>query len=167
MAKKTTKYGITDEAFLPKMIESCSDDEERGLVYILSYTGMHGSLLKSLTLANLTKQGDKHYLRWPRTKTGRMMEADIPENKLPIIESFLRNRKKHLSWYNTLLRRIGTRAGFDAVSTMTFRHTLCIRLILDGMPLPFIRQKMGCTTEVIERAYGRLTPEQLRGLYRR
>ena len=163
---KGAKFGITDEAFLPKMIEACSDDEERGMVYILFYTGMHGSILTKLTLENLMRQGDEHYLRWARPKTKRLMEALMPTDKLPIIVSFLKNRKKSLQWYNVLLGRIGTRAGFDGVSSMTFRHTFCIRLILDGMPLPFIRQKMGCTAEVIERAYGRLTPEQLRGLMR-
>ena len=160
------KYGIVDEAFLPKMIEACSDDEERGMVYILFYTGMHGSILTKLTRANLRKEGDQHYLRWSRTKTKKVMEAPIPRNKLPIIESFLSNRKKSLQWYNVLLGRIGARAGFDGVSTMTFRHTRTITLIRQGTPLPVVAEVMGCTIAVILRNYGKLTETQKRELIR-
>lgn len=163
--KRGTKYGVTDEAFLPKMIEKCKDDEERGLVYILFYTGMHGSILSELTPDNIKRVGDASYLRWERTKTGRMMEARIPQASLPLIVSFVSSsRKKSIQWYNVLLKRIGHDAGFDDVSTLTFRHTRCINLIRDGMPLMTVAQLMGCTPDVVMRNYGRYSESQKREL---
>ena len=156
------KYGITDENFLPKMIEQCEDDEERALVYLLFYTGMHGSCLRALSTSNLKREGDAYYIRWVRTKTGRTMEAPLPSRILPIIEPFLLCRKKSLVWYNTLLKRIGTRAGFDGVSTMTFRHTRTINLVRQGVPLPVIAQVMGCSQDIIVRNYGKLSETQMR-----
>lgn len=156
------KYGIVDDAFLPRMIERCVDDTERGMIYILYYTGMHGSILRTLTLENLKREGDAVYLRWNRTKTGKVMEAPIPKDKLDIIRSYLLGRKNTIQWTNVLLHRIGRSAGYDGVSTMTFRHSRVINLIRGGMPLPVIAQVMGCTEEVISRNYGKLTETQKR-----
>jgi site-specific recombinase XerD len=162
-ATSRRKYGIADDAFLPRMIEQCKDDEERGLVYILYFSGMHGSVLTALSIENLKREGMNHYyLVWKRTKTKAYMEAPVPNDKVPIIESFLSGRKKSLQWYNVLLHRIGERAGYDAVSTMTFRHTRCINLIKDGIPLPSVAQLMGCTEEVVMRNYGKYSELQKR-----
>ena len=159
---KGAKYGITDDAFLAKMIEQCSDDNERGMVYILYYTGMHGSILRNLTIDNLKHEGKSVYIRWTRTKTKKRMEAPIPKDKLPIIKSYLAGRKYSIQWMNILLKDIGNRAGFDDVSTMTFRHTRTIRLIKDGVPLPVIAEVMGCSVAIIIRNYGKLTETQKR-----
>jgi hypothetical protein len=64
-----TKYPVLDDGFLLKMLGSCQDDEERGLVIILDLTGMHVSSLCSLESSNLLKQGNKTYLPWVRLKT--------------------------------------------------------------------------------------------------
>lgn len=161
------KFAITDPAFLAKMIEQCRDDEERAWVYILYYTGMHGSLVRTLTPENLFREGDKLSLRWKRTKQNsaiiKTVDAYVPMDKQGLITSFLASkRKKSLRWMNYRLAEMGKKAGFDGVSTMTFRHTLCVKLALDGVPLPVIQQKLGCTAGVIYNAYGLLTPEQLR-----
>lgn len=160
----TAKYGITDDSFLAKMIEQCDNDRDRGLVYILYFTGMHGSCLSTLTLDSLKHEGDKVYIRWRRTKTKKQMEAPLPKDKLPIIETFLTARKRSIQWTNIALKDIGQRAGFDDVTTMTFRHTRCIQLIKKGIPLSVIAEVMGCTVGVIIRNYGKLTETQKREL---
>ena len=123
---------------------------------------MHGSILSVLSESNLKHEGNSYYIYWKRTKTHRDMEAPIPTDKLPIIKSFLSGRKKSIQWYNILLRNIGKNAGYDDVSTMTFRHTRTVRLIKEGTPLPAIAQIMGCSNEVIMRNYGKLTETQKR-----
>ena len=156
------KSGIVGDAFLPKMIEQCSDDQERGMVYILYYTGMHGSVLRNLSLDNLKVEGESTYLRWTRTKTNKRMEAPLPQNRLPIIRQFLIGKKPGFRWMNILLKDIGERAGYEGVSTMTFRHTRTLRLIQEGVPLPMIAEVMGCTGDVITRNYAKLTETQKR-----
>lgn len=157
------KFGISDDSFLPKMIERCRDDEERGLVYVLYFTGMHGGSLRSLTRENLKREGDRYFISWRRKKTNKLLEAEIPSDKLGVITSFLEaRRKKSIRWVNTRLHQMGKDSGYDGVCAMTFRHTRCIKLILQGAPLPAIKEAMGCTEQVIERAYGKMTPEQLR-----
>ena len=159
----TTKYGISDDAFLARMLEQCRDDEERGWLTTLFLTGMHGASLRTLSKANLVRQGDRTFLQWRRTKTNKLLEAEISTDKLGVITPFLEaSRKKSLRWVNYRLHEMGTKAGYDGVSTMTFRHTRCIRQILAGVPLPVVADSMGCTEEVVRRAYGKLTPEQLR-----
>ena len=132
------------------------------MVYVLYYTGMHGSILKSLTLENLKREGDSTYIRWVRTKTKKRMEAPIPSDRVSIIKAYLEGRKPSIQWTNVLLKEIGGRAGYDDVSTMTFRHTRTIRLIKDGTPLPVIAEVMGCSVQIIVRNYGKLTETQKR-----
>ena len=161
----TTKSGITDENFYARMFERCRDDIERGYITILFWTGMHGSSLKELTLDNLRREGNRHYLKWRRLKTNKALEAPIPPDKLEVVRTFLASRRKpSLRWINERLQAMGKEAGYDGVSTMTFRHTRCIRLISMNVPLSAIKQMMGCSNQVIERAYGKYTPEQLREL---
>lgn len=159
----TTKYGISDDAFLARMLEHCRDDEERGWTNILFLTGMHGNSLRTLSKANLVRQGDRTFLQWRRMKNKKLLEAEIPSDKVGVITPFLEaSRKKSLRWVNFRLHQMGEKAGYQGISTMTFRHTKCIRMILDGVPMPVIADKMGCTQAVVTRAYGKLTPEQLR-----
>lgn len=159
----TRKFGISDDAFLAKMINECRDDEERAVVYLLSYTGMHGCSLDTLTKENLIRQGDRTFLQWRRAKTNKLLEAEIPMDKVGVITTFLESRRrKSVRWINFRLHEMGKKAGYDGVCCMTFRHTKCIRMILDGTPLFVIKEKMGCTEQVITSAYGKLTPEQLR-----
>ena len=145
-----------DEAFLPKMIEQCRDDKERGLVYILYYTGMHGSCLREISLESLVREGPKTYLNWKRTKTKKTMQVLIPKDKLDPVKAFLESKKQSLQWYNVLLKRMASRAGYDRVSTMTFRHTRCIREIREGTPVFLVHHKMGCTLDVVARNYTKM-----------
>jgi len=155
------KSGILDENFLPLMLGNCSDDVQRGLVVILYHTGMHGQSVRQLSTENLKKEGGRYYLKWRRTKTKKLLEAPIPTDRLGVVTAFLTSPKKSLRWYNYLLRDIGSMAGFEAVSTMTFRHTHCLRLIKEGRSLFEIAQKMGCSQEVIWRNYSKLSDEQI------
>lgn len=159
----TRKFGISDDAFLAKMIEQCRDDDERATVYLLFYTGCHGCSLKTLTKDNLVRQGDRTFLQWRRAKTNKLIEAEMPMDKVGVITSFLESRRrKSIRWVNTRLHEMGKNAGYDGVCAMTFRHTRCIRQILAGVPLPVVADSMGCTEDVVRRAYGRLSQEQLR-----
>jgi len=156
-----TKYPILDDAFLPKMIEVCDSDFERGLVYTLYYTGMHGSCLIQITKDSLVKEGDKTYIQWTRPKTSKTMRCLLPKDKLPCIKVFLEHPKKIIQGYNFLIKRIGNAAGFERISTMTFRHTRCIRAIKDGYGVSNVHHLMGCTSDVVFRNYTKMTEDQL------
>jgi len=157
-----TKYPILDTAFLPKLIEQCTDDIERGLVYVLYYTGMHGSCLQEITEKSLIKEGPRYYLEWSRPKTHKTMRCLVPLEKIATITAFLQAKKKTIQGYNFRIKRIGSKAGFDGISTMTFRHTRCIRALRDeGYGLYMVPHVMGCTPEVVARNYTKMTEEQL------
>lgn len=157
-----TKYAVLDKAFLPKMIEQCVDDVDRGLIYTLYFTGMHGSLLESISEKNLIRHGDKHYLEWSRTKSKRTMNTQVPKVKIPQIEAFLKSKKKTMRHYNYLLKAIGEGAGFEGLSTMTFRHSRCVRMLRDEKrPVTEVAQEMGCTIDVVTRNYAKMRNDQL------
>jgi len=156
-----TKFPILDEAFLPKMIEVCDNDFERGMVYILYYTGMHGSCLRTITKENLVKEGPRIYMEWHRPKTQKTMRCLLPKDKMPAIEVFLEEPKKIIQGYNFILKRLGRRAGFDGISTMTFRHTRCINALKDGFGFYQVPHVMGCSLDVVARNYTKMTEEQL------
>ena len=156
------KYAVLDESFLPKMIEQCVDDVDRGLVYILNFTGMHGSLLRELTTKNLIRHGDRYYIEWARTKTNKTMNAQVPKVKLPQIEAFLKSKKKTLRHYNYVLKALGEAVGFDGISTMTFRHGRCIYMLkVEKRPITEVAQVMGCTVKVVSENYAQMRSDQL------
>ena len=156
------KYPVLDESFLPKMIEQCTDDEQRGMVYILYYTGMHGSMLTKITEKNLIKQGEKVYIEWQRPKTQKTMRAQVPRSKTVPILAFLRSKKKSPRFNNYVLEELGRGAGFDGISTMTFRSTRCVRMIkVEKRTLTEVCQEMGCTMDVATRNYSKLREDQL------
>jgi len=156
-----TKFPVLDEAFLPKMIEVCDSDFERGLIYTLFYTGMHGSCLIEVTEKNLVKEGPRMYIQWTRPKTKKTMRCLLPNDKLPFIKEFLNHSKKLIQGYNYILKRLGAKAGFDGISTMTFRHTKCVRSLRDGFGIYEVPHVMGCTLDVVARNYSKMTEEQL------
>jgi len=156
-----TKFPVLDEAFLPKLIEVCDNDFERGLVYMLYYTGMHGSCLIQVRKENLIREGQKTYIQWTRPKTSKTMRCLLPKDKLPIIEIFLEHPKKIIQGYNYILKRLGRRAGFDGISSMTFRHTKCVRSLRDGYGIFEVPHLMGCTIDVVTRNYSKMTEDQL------
>jgi len=157
-----TKFPILDAAFLPKMIAECADDQERGMIYLLYYTGMHGSCLRDLSRNNIIREGEAIYIEWRRPKTNKTMRCRLPKEKLFQIEAWLDGRKYSLQYINTILKRIGERAGFDRVSTMTFRHTRCIRALRDeGYGIFEVPHVMGATLDVVARNYTKLREDQL------
>lgn len=156
-----TKFPVLDEAFLPKMIEVCDSDFERGLVYLLYYTGMHGSCLIDVTPKSIVREGSRTYIQWKRPKTSKTMRCLLPNEKMSFIEAFLEHPKKIIQSYNFILKRLGSRAGFDGVSTMTFRHTKCVRSLQEGYGMYQVPHVMGCTLDVVARNYTKMTEEQL------
>ena len=157
-----TKYPVLDEDFLVKMLGSCSDDEERGLITILDLTGMHISSLCKLGPKSLKKQGSKTYLQWVRPKTKKTLQAQIPKDKVPLVETFLKMRRKSRQHYHTLVTQIGNKAGYDDVSPMTFRHNRCLRaLTKEGYSIFEAPQVLGCTLDVVVRNYSKLREDQL------
>jgi hypothetical protein len=156
------KYPVLDQNFLPRMIEQCGSDVERGMVYILYYTGMHGSKLREITEKNLVKQGEKYYLEWQRPKTHKTMRAQVPRAKIDAILGFLRSKRPSMRFYNYVLKGLGEAAGYQGISTMTFRSTRCIRMIREEKrTLPEVCQELGCTMDVAMRAYSKLREDQL------
>jgi site-specific recombinase XerD len=158
----STKYPILDDDFLLRMLGSCSDDEERGIITILDLTGMHVSSLCSLEPCDLIKQGNRAYLRWVRPKTNKTLQALVPKDKIQIIEKFLKMRRKSRQYYHFLVKKIGLKAGYEDVSPMTFRHNRCLRgLTKEGYSIFEIPQVMGCTLDVAVRNYSKLREDQL------
>lgn len=157
------KFAVKDKDFLLKMIGACETEEERGLVYLLSFTGMHISSAVTVTSKHLKKEGSRIYLRWNRPKTGKLLEAPISHEKVGVIKCFLDSPKRSIRWYQKVLRRIGEKAGYDEVSPMTFRHTRCISLWGEGRSLPEVCQVLGVTPDVAVRNYSKLRDDQLRG----
>ena len=51
------------------------------MVYILYYTGMHGSMLTKIMEKNLIKQGEKVYIEGQRPKTQKTMRAQSSVQK--------------------------------------------------------------------------------------
>lgn len=157
-----TKYPVLDEQFLIKMLGSCSDDEDRGLVLVLHLTGMHISSLCDLKPSNLNKQGSKTYVQWVRPKTNKTLQAQVPREHIEVIKAFLGMRRKSRQHYYNVLRAIGDKAGFDEVSPMTFRHNRCLRaLTKEGYSIFEAPQVLGCTLDVVVRNYSKLREDQL------
>ncbi len=156
-----TKFAILDDKFLPMMIGVCETEVQRGLVYVLYYTGIHGSLLKTLTKENLVKEGPRYYLQWRRPKTQKALQAPIPAEKVPTVIAFLESKKKSLQWTNVVLKDLAEKAGYERISTMTFRHTRCIRAWKEGRTLAEICQIMGATDKVVLRNYSKYHDSQL------
>lgn len=156
------KYPVLDESFLPKMIEQCSTDEQRGMVYVLYYTGMHGSMLTKITEKNLVREREKFHIEWQRPKTHKTMRAQVPRAKIDPIIAFLKSKRPTMRFYNYVLKELGEAAGYQGISTMTFRSTRCIRMIrTEKRTLPEVCQELGCTMDVAMRAYSKLREDQL------
>jgi integrase len=158
-----TKYPITDPNFRLKVFGACQDQEERGLIAILDITGMHIKCVHELTEKNVIKQGSTHYLRWQRAKTSKTLRFPIPKDRLDDILYFVnRPRKKTVRWYFDLIKQIGDRAGYQDVSSMTFRHNRAIRALREeGMDLFQVPHLLGCSLNVAARNYTVLKMDEL------
>jgi len=158
----TTKYPILDDAFDAVMLEACYGGAERGLIRILSLTGMHVSALCKLTPASIIPRGSLSYIAWKRPKTNKTMEALLPKRYHEDVYAFIASRRLTRWAYNIKLKQIGERAGYPGISTMTFRHNRCVRAIKEHQGNPMlVAQIMGCTVDVVFRNYSKLSEMQL------
>lgn len=157
----TTKYPILDEDFTLKMLGACHGDEEAlGLVTVLTITGMHISSVCALSPDSLIRQGSDHYLTWVRPKNRKTLQALVPKQDVQVVRTFLGLKRKSRQHYREMLRSIGEDAGYSGVSPNTFRHNLCVGMILDGEPIWTIHHALGCTPDVVARNYSKLKEHQ-------
>lgn len=157
-----TKFPILDDAFDAKMLEACYDDVDRGMVRLLSLTGMHVSSLCKLGPSSLKMRGTLSYISWVRPKTNKTMEALVPVAYRREVITFLHARRLTRFGYDAHIKQIADRAGYSGISSMTFRHNRCVRAIAEheGNPM-LVAQIMGCTAEVVFRNYSKLSEVQL------
>jgi site-specific recombinase XerD len=156
------KYPILDEHFEIKVLGACRDEIERGLIKVLLLSGMHIKDCVNLTESNIKKQGSKHYLQWARTKTSRGLQAPIRSDYLEDVRHYLnRPRRLSIKQHQRMIRSIGERAGYEELSPMSFRHSLCVKLIRAGWRVPEIAQRLGCTQGVVIQNYSILRSEEL------
>lgn len=158
----TAKYPIMSDEFDKAMLDVCINPKEKGMIRLLTLTGMHVDSLLKLTPESLVREGNKLYVVWVRPKTHRMLKSPplFPED-VDDIKAFLSSRKCSRQWYHRVCQDIGIRAGYDAVSPMTFRHNRCVRLAKKGLHTTVICQIMGCTEDVVYKAYAKLHEDQL------
>lgn len=146
-----TKYPVLSESFYVDMFAHAIGPEQQALIFILSETGLHPSSLRSL---KMKRERTKSLLEWRRPKTNLMLEVEIKRrDRLDLVRSFLSGRLKTPQHYNSVLKTIGQRAGYDGVSFMTFRHTYCIRLLTEGFLIWEVPHIMGTTLDVTARNY--------------
>lgn len=150
-----TKYPITDPDFRLKVYGACADADQRGLISILDVTGMHISCAVALTEKNIIKQGNTVYIRWQRAKTSKTLRFPVPKDRLDDILHFVkRKRRKTVRAYFDEIKAIGKRAGYDDVSSMTFRHNRAIRALTEeGMDIYQVPHMLGCSLNVVARNY--------------
>ncbi|NLT37297.1 MAG: hypothetical protein GXX95_03950 [Methanomassiliicoccus sp.] len=157
-----TKYPVLDESFYPRMIASCTNDEQRGLITVLDLTGMHVSSVCKLGPDSMIRQGDKIYLKWVRPKNKKTLQSEVPPIKVHVIQNFLNMRRKTREFYFILVKEIGRTAGYQDVSPMTFRHNRAIRaLVTERYTIYELPQIMGCTLEVAVRNYAKVKEADL------
>lgn len=170
----STKFPVLDPDFLLKMLGASVNDEQRGLVSILYLTGMHISCLaspkkgqKPRERPRLVREGSRTYIEWRRPKTNLTMRALVAKEQVPTIEHFLSLRPKSQTHYNNLIEAIGERAGYQDLSSMSFRHTRCIRALRpreeggEGYTLYEVPHLMGCTPQIVARNYTKMREDQL------
>lgn len=172
----TTKYPILDPDVKLKLLGACRDDKERGLILILLETGMHVSCIasprdrkgKPRERPKVIREGRLRFVEWKRPKTNRLLRSNpITSVEAELIEAFLKMPSQSGKHYDTICCQIGKRAGYDGVSSMTLRHTRCIRALRpkeqggEGYTIWEVPHVMGCTLDVATRNYAALSGEQL------
>ena len=151
-----TKYAIRDPDFYIKMRGAHWDDESRGVAVILELTGMHPISLTELSPESLRKEGPDRVLYWRRPKTNITLQRSIPKKDVEIVEKFLVLRRKSYWHYWNLVRKLGQKAGYDALSPMTYRHQRCYTLMRNGAHPMEITHIMGCSLRVANRNYAKM-----------
>ena len=157
------KYPILEQNYELKLLNACRNAKERGLISLLTITGMHVSTTRTLSRKNLKKQGDRTYIEYRRAKNGRPMRFEIPKTRLPDVLEFIDSRKASRQYYHRIVKEIGTAAGFEDISPMTLRHSVCCAMLArDGnVSLFTVPQKLGCSLQVVMRNYSQLSDDQL------
>jgi site-specific recombinase XerD len=156
------KFPVLDEDFELKIVGACKNAIERGLIKLLLASGMHIRDCVDLKRKDIKTEGSRRYVRWARTKTARGLQAPIRREDLEDILAYLdRRRKLSIRQHQLMIRDIGQKAGYEDVSPMTFRHTLCVKLIKGGWSIPEIAQRLGCTQDVVIQNYAILREDQL------
>jgi integrase len=158
-----TKYPILEDGYDLKLLGACRNAKERGLISLLAITGMHISTVEKLSKGNLKKQGDRTYIEYRRLKNSRPMRFEIPPNRLQDVREFLDGRKASRQYYHRIVKEIGRVAGYEDISPMTLRHSVCCDMIRrDGAASLFtVPQKLGCSMQIVVANYAQLSEEQL------
>ena len=175
-----TKYPVVDDdgsvkPFICAMIGAARSPEERGLIALISYTGMHpwsyskperpddrrgwkGRPIK------LRKQRNGLFVEWERPKTHKALKARIPKEYEADIRAFLSSKPMTRRHYNNVIKAIAEKAGYgDDPSALTFRHCRCILAGEEGYHYQDIHHIMGCSREVVDRNYTKKHEAQLFG----
>jgi len=134
-------------------------------VMILLKTGMHISVL-----VDPQKHGvritDTHIIWHRPKKSGAYAETRIKihDDIRPFVDTYFttphgKNRKD----FYDMLRTVGDKAGLShlRLSNMTFRHTLAVRLLEEGLPEAFVQQILNCSQATLRRAYAKITQPKI------
>ena len=146
------------EIFYDTMLRNVRTEAEGACITLLWRTGMHAS-----TLCRGVYAFREQYCEWQRTKTSKPLRARL---LLPEIRLIVRCRDAGLlpastSTLRRWVRRIGDRAGYAAVSPLTFRHSRAVWLLDSGVLPHRVSHLLGCSYEVLEKHYAQLEAERL------
>jgi len=157
-----TKYPILEKGYDLKLLGVCRNAKERGLIALLTITGMHISTTGKLTKKNLVKMGDRTYIEYRRLKNDKPMRFEVPRDRLPDVVTFLEGKKASRQYYHRIVKELGTLAGYEDISPMTIRHSVCCEMIArDGASSIFtVPQRMGCSLDVVIKNYSQLSDMQ-------
>ena len=157
-----TKYPILERGYDLKLLGACRNAKERGLISLLTITGMHVSTTANLSKKNLNRQGDKTYIEYRRLKNSKPMRFEIPKDRLPDVVTFLEGTKASRQYYHRIVKELGALAGYEDISPMTLRHSVCCEMIeRDGASAVFtVPQRMGCSLSIVVKNYSQLSDAQ-------
>ena len=146
------------EEFYDNLRKACRTEAEEATLMLLWRTGMHASTLCSRDWVIV-----QDYCSWTRPKTGKYLRATLKWSEIKLI---LRCDNAGLlpastSTLRRWVRRIGDRAGYAAVSPLTFRHSRAVWLLDEGIKPHRVACLLGCSYEVLEKHYAQLEAERL------
>lgn len=161
-----TKYPITDDGYDLKLLAACRTPTERGMISLLTITGMHVSTLEKLSAADLRTSGDRVFVEYRRMKNAKPMRFEIPPDRLEDVRVFLNGKKRSRQHYHAVVKQVGELAGYPGISPMTLRHSACISFIkkAGAASIFVVPHQMGCSLNIVVRNYAALSPEQLSDL---
>lgn len=159
-----TKFPILDRDFRPKILNQCETQTDRGLIKLLFATGMHISAALEVTPESVLKEGKRKKVKWRRPKTERMLQVYLLPTDIEDIEFWAAlspTRKKSDTYWFRRIGELARNAGYDDVSTMTFRHTKCCTLLARGWPDSLVAAFLGCTVQVVQRNYSKMKEDEM------